>query len=53
MSAFLKLDVFRKLPKDLTEPTTCGGIGKYEVHFFEPLSFSVHPLRFRPRFPLC
>lgn len=26
MSAFLKLDVFRKLPKDLTEPTTCGAM---------------------------
>ena len=30
MSTFLKLDVFRKLPRDLTEPTTCGGIGKYQ-----------------------
>lgn len=29
MSAFLKLDIFRKLPKDLTEPTFCGGVGKY------------------------
>ena len=26
MSAFLKLDVFRKLPRDLTEPTFCGAI---------------------------
>lgn len=26
MSALLKLDVFRKLPKDLTEPTFCGAI---------------------------
>ena len=31
MSAFLKLDVFRKLPKDLTEPTTCGAMGKSKV----------------------
>ena len=23
---FLKLDIFRKLPKDLTEPTFCGAI---------------------------
>ena len=29
MSAFLKLDIFRKLPKDLTEPTFCGGVGRY------------------------
>ena len=26
MSAFLKLDVFRKLPKDLSEPTFCGAV---------------------------
>lgn len=26
MSAFLKLDIFRKLPKDLTEPTFCGAV---------------------------
>ena len=26
MSALLKLDVFRKLPKDLTEPTFCGAV---------------------------
>ena len=26
MSAFLKIDIFRKLPKDLTEPTFCGAI---------------------------
>lgn len=26
MSAILKLDVFRKLPKDLTEPTFCGAV---------------------------
>jgi hypothetical protein len=25
MDSFLKLDIFRKLPKDLTEPTFCGG----------------------------
>lgn len=23
---FMRLDVFRKLPKDLTEPTFCGAI---------------------------
>ena len=28
MSTFLKLDIFRKLPKDLSEPTFCGAIGK-------------------------
>jgi len=26
MSALLKLDVFRKLPKDLSEPTFCGAV---------------------------
>lgn len=26
MSSFLKLDIFRKLPKDLTEPTFCGAV---------------------------
>ena len=26
MSAFLKIDIFRKLPRDLTEPTFCGAI---------------------------
>ena len=26
MSAFLNLDVFRKLPKDLSEPTFCGAL---------------------------
>ena len=29
MSTFLKLDVFRKLPKDLSEPTFCGAVGKF------------------------
>ena len=24
---FLKLDFFRKIPKDLTEPTFCGALG--------------------------
>jgi hypothetical protein len=27
-SVFLKLDLFKKLPNDLTEPTFCGAIGK-------------------------
>jgi hypothetical protein len=26
---FAKLDFFRKMPKDLTEPTFCGAIGKH------------------------
>ena len=26
MDSFLKLDIFRKLPSDLTEPTFCGGL---------------------------
>ena len=26
--AFLKLDLFKKLPNDLTEPTFCGALGK-------------------------
>ena len=26
MSSFLKIDIFRKLPKDLTEPTFCGAV---------------------------
>jgi len=29
----LKLDIFRKLPKDLTEPTFCGAIGKSTILF--------------------
>lgn len=29
MSALLKLDVFRSLPKDLSEPTFCGAVGKF------------------------
>jgi hypothetical protein len=27
-NAFLKLDIFKKLPTDLTEPTFCGALGK-------------------------
>ena len=27
-STFLKLDLFKKLPSDLTEPTFCGALGK-------------------------
>lgn len=27
MKSFAKLDIFKKLPKDLTEPTFCGAIG--------------------------
>lgn len=26
--SFMQLDIFRKMPKDLTEPTFCGAIGK-------------------------
>lgn len=26
-NSFVKLDVFRKMPKDLTEPTFCGALG--------------------------
>jgi hypothetical protein len=25
---FLKIDIFKKIPKDLTEPTFCGAVGK-------------------------
>ena len=25
------MDIFRKLPKDLTEPTFCGALGKYKT----------------------
>lgn len=28
--SFMRFDVFRKMPKDLTEPTFCGAIGKYK-----------------------
>lgn len=28
MKQILALDIFRKLPKDLSEPTTCGAICK-------------------------
>lgn len=35
MDAFLKLDIFRKLPRDLTEPTFCGGLGKYFIKEFD------------------
>ena len=28
--SFLKqFDIFRKMPRDLTEPTFCGALGKY------------------------
>jgi len=43
MSAFLKLDVFRKLPKDLSEPTFCGALGKYKrqtQHVFVKMNVS-------------
>jgi hypothetical protein len=26
--SFIKFDIFRKMPKDLTEPTFCGALGK-------------------------
>lgn len=29
MKTFAKMDIFRKMPKDLTEPTFCGAFGKY------------------------
>lgn len=29
--SLLKLDVFRKMPKDLTEPTFCGAVGKKSI----------------------
>jgi hypothetical protein len=32
MKSILKIDVFRKLPKDLTEPTFCGAIGKVLIN---------------------
>ena len=42
MSAFLKLDVFRSLPKDLTEPTFCGGISKFILDFNQGLTTSFY-----------
>lgn len=49
MKQILSLDVFRKLPKDLSEPTCCGAICKklsdcYEslTHFLLSLFFSVN-----------
>ena len=47
MSAFLKLDVFRSLPKDLTEPTFCGGVSKCNSCFNRGLTlffYSVNDL---------
>ena len=47
MSAFLKLDVFRSLPKDLTEPTFCGGVSKFIFDFNRGLTlffYSVNDL---------
>ena len=38
MSAFLKLDVFRSLPKDLTEPTFCGGVSKLIWDLYQGLT---------------
>ena len=29
--SFVRLDIFRKLPKDLTEPTFCGAFGKVSL----------------------
>ena len=28
MNSFKWIDIFRQLPKDLTEPTFCGALGK-------------------------
>ena len=26
-----RFDIFRKMPKDLTEPTCCGALGKFPI----------------------
>ena len=31
MNSFKWIDLFRKLPKDLTEPTFCGALGKLKI----------------------
>jgi hypothetical protein len=31
MNSFKWLDIFRKLPKDLTEPTFCGALGNLKI----------------------
>ena len=40
MQSLLKLDIFRKLPKDLSEPTFCGALCKL-TFFCETLSVSI------------
>ena len=39
--SFVRLDIFRKLPKDLTEPTFCGALGNFISYFkFVLVSFA-------------
>lgn len=47
--SMLKLDVFRKMPKDLTEPTFCGAVGKKYLHLIF-LLFSFYAMY---RFTYC
>lgn len=42
--ALLRLDIFRKLPKDLTEPTFCGALGKYIEVIIPELSISLNDM---------
>ena len=38
--SFLKrFDIFKKMPRDLTEPTNCGALGKYK--YFYPDHFLI------------
>ena len=39
--SFLKrFDIFKKMPRDLTEPTNCGALGKYEYFLFLTIFWS-------------
>ena len=51
MDAYLKLDIFRKLPRDLTEPTFCGALGKSSPSPTTLIFHSLHDLHYHPLFP--
>lgn len=38
-NSFIKFDVFRKMPKDLTEPTLCGALGNFIYYSYYVVSF--------------
>lgn len=42
MNNFMRFDVFRKMPKDLTEPTFFGAIGKKRQILMFPSVNPVH-----------